>query len=132
MKYSAQNLAKGLAKILKENPEKSTRVVKDFVIFCKKKKLEYLSKSILSYLKLEIEKQEDVETLKISSSIELEQQTINNIKNLLKVPQSSKTEIIINSEIVAGFIANYQNQIIDVTVNNNLNILKNKLTDQVI
>ncbi len=125
MKYTGQNLAKAFLQLAKENKDDSA--VKCFIDFCKEKRLGYLLPNFLKYLKLEAERQKNIETLKIISSVELDGDEIKEIKKMSGAPNSEPAEIIKDKNIVAGFISYYQNKIIDASLDSNLSSLKNKL-----
>ena len=127
MKYSAQNLAKGLLKVIKADPENSQEIIVGFINFCKTKHLTHLLPNFLKYFKLEAKKDEDKKTLRIFSAINLDENITKTIKSLVGADESSAVEKNEDKKIIAGFIAYYQNRIIDASLDNNLRLLKNKL-----
>ncbi len=127
MKYRAQNLAKALLKLLEKNPQDSQKIITGFVYFCKKKHLTYLLPNLLKYLKIEAKRELAVKTLKIISAISLNEGVVKDIQKLSGAQSPAPIEIIEDKNVVAGFIAYYQNKIIDASLKNNLHLLKNKL-----
>ena len=128
MKYSARNLAKAFLKLTQENPKNSREIGKAFIDFCKQKRLSYLLPNFLHYLKIEAKRQDDVQTLKIFSAVGLNDSIIKKIQKACEAKPDSPIETIEDKDIVAGFVAYYQNKIIDASLSNNLRLLKNKIT----
>ncbi len=127
MKYSAQGLSKALLKLIQDSPEKQQEIIVNFIDFCNKKRLTHLFNSLLKYIEIEIKKEKEAETLKIFSAEKLSEEIIEKIKKLSEVKSDAPTSIIEEESIVAGFVAYYQNKIIDASLDNNLRLLKNKL-----
>ena len=127
MKYSAQSLAKALLKLIQENPDNQQKIIASFVDFCDKKRLTHLFDSLLKYIEIEIKKEEDNKTLKIFSAGKLDEKIVEQIGKLSEAGPGAPISVIEEKDIVAGFIAYYQNKIIDASLDNNLRLLKNKL-----
>jgi len=127
MKYSSQNLAKAVLRLVKENPNEYKKTINGFVEFCQKKHLMHLMPSFLKYLKLEDKIIQEAETLKIYSAGKLDENIVKKIKELSGAETHNLTEIIEDKDIVAGFIAYYKNKIIDASLANSLRLFKNKL-----
>lgn len=127
MNYSASKIAKALVKIILEKPEEYQESVKNFLIFCKKMKLNYLLPSVMRYLEIEFKRQAEKETLKILSPVKISEEIVNEIKKAVGAQKSEKLEVIEDKNITAGFIAYYQNKIIDASLENNFRMLKNKI-----
>ncbi len=127
MKRSAQNLAKALFILTEESPHSHEKIINSFIAFCKKKHLAYLLPSFLKYFKIEAKRKEDTKTLKIFSAIKLSENTIKDIQKSAKAESPVSIDAVEDKNIVAGFIAYYQNRIIDASLKNNLRLLKNKL-----
>ncbi len=127
MKYSAQGLSKALLKLIQENPENQQEIISSFIDFCSKKRLTHLFSSLIKYIEIEIKKEEEAKTLKIFSAGKLNEEIVEKIRKLSEVKEDAPTDIIEEKSIVAGFIAYYQNKIIDASLDNNLRLLKNKL-----
>jgi F0F1-type ATP synthase delta subunit len=127
MNYSASKIAKALVEIILEKPEEYQKSVKNFLVFCRKMKLNYLLPSILRYLEIEFKRQKEKETLKILSSVKIDEEIINKIKKAVGAQSLEKVEVIEDQSVTAGFIAYYQNKIIDASLENNFRLLKNKI-----
>jgi F0F1-type ATP synthase delta subunit len=127
MNYSAQKLAKALVEMISENPNDYQKIIKNFIIFCKKMRLNYLLPSVINYFEIEMKRKEKNETLRIVSSVKISEEIIDKIKKLVKADPVSSTEIIEEKSIVSGFIAYYRSKIIDASLNNNFRLLKNKI-----
>jgi len=127
MKCSAQGLSKALLKLIQENPENQQEIIANFIDFCNKKRLTHLFGSLLKYIEIEIKKEKEAETLKIFSAGKLDEEIIEKIRKMSEVKSDAPTSIIEEESIVAGFVAYYQNKIIDASLDNNLRLLKNKL-----
>ncbi len=127
MKYSTQNLAKAVLKLLENNPENHQKIIESFLSFCKDKNLGYLLPNLLRYIKIENSREEDVKTLKIFSATELSDAIVKNIQKSCNSDAESPTRVIEDKDVVAGFVAYYKNKIIDASLSNNLRVLKNKL-----
>jgi len=127
MKYSAQNLAKALVKLVQENPQDCQNTVESFVEFCRKKHLDYLFKNLHRYLEIETKREQDIKTLKVFSAVKISDGLMNDIKKICKAESPAPAENIEDKKIVAGFIAYFNNKIIDASLENNLRQLKNKL-----
>lgn len=127
MNYSAQKLAKAMVEMISENPNDYQEITKNFIIFCKKMRLNYLLPSVMNYFEIEMKRKEENETLRIVSPISVSEEIINKIKKLVEAEPLSPVEIIEENGIVSGFIAYYRNKIIDASLNNNFRLLKNKI-----
>ena len=128
MKYSARNLAKAFLRLAQENPENSGDICEAFIDFCKQKRLFYLLPNFLHYLKIEANRDQDLQTLKIFSAVGLNESIIKKIQKACGAAPDSPAQIIEDKNVVAGFVAYYQNKIIDASLSNNLRLLKNKIT----
>ena len=128
MKYSAKNLAKAFIKLAQENPENQREITKSLLSFCKIKKLQYILPSFLRYFEIEAKRESDTETLKIFSAAKLSEGIMDDIRKISGAKNGSPAELVEDKDIVAGFVAYYQNKIIDASLKNNLHILKNKIT----
>jgi len=129
MKYNAQNLARALFKIIKEDPRNYQAIITGFVNFCKTKHLIYLLPNLLKYIEIEAKKEGDIKTLKIFSAAKLEENILKDIQKLSGAESSGSIEVIEDKDIIAGFVVYYQNKIIDASLINNLHLLRNKLTN---
>lgn len=127
MKYSAQKLAKALLKLAKDNPEKQKEIVAGFADFCKEKHLGHMLPNFFKYLELEAQRMQDISTLKIFSPLKPGEAVVQKIKQMAGAQKAGEPEIIEDKDMVAGFIAFYENKIIDASLSNNLRLLKNKL-----
>jgi len=127
MKYSAQNLAKALVVAIKVNPDNYGKIVSGFIDFCKERKIAYLMPNVLSYFKIEFRREEEAKTLRIHGPASVSEKTIKDIQNTLGANRAIKIDIIEDKKITAGFIASYDNKILDATLESNLNVLKSKL-----
>lgn len=127
MKYTAQNLAKALFKLIQDNPQDYQAVINGFMNFCVAKHLTYLLPSFFREFKLEIKREEEIKTLKIFSAGKLDKIIIKKIQELTGAKSSDLTELVEDKNIIAGVIAYYQNKIFDASLDNNLRLLKNKL-----
>ena len=122
MKYNARNLAKGLFGLVKEDP----KMLEGFVGFCRKKRLTYLLPSMFKYFLRESAREKDENTLKIYTAFGLSENFIDKIKKISKA-ESAETECYKKEDLIGGFVAYYQNKVIDASFKNNLAMLKNKL-----
>lgn len=127
MKYNTKNLAKAFYILAKEDSQNYQAIIAGFIDFCKAKRLVYLFPNLIRYLKIEAKREEYIKRLKIFSATDLNESTIKKIQKLAEAEELVSVEIIKDKEILAGFVAHYQNKIIDASLNNNLRLLKREL-----
>lgn len=127
MNYNSLNLAKVLLKIVNNNPKEYQKSIDDFILFCKKTKITYLLKSCLYYFSIILKRQNDQKKFKIISSFQIDENILRDIKNRIGADNSEITESVCDNKIGSGFIVSYNNKIIDASLNENLNLLKNKI-----
>lgn len=109
-----QHLAQALIKLCEEStPDEASR---KFLNFAKKKNLLSFLPRIIFYLKTEDRKQRERNTFKILSSHELSEETKNQIKKMVSVPKSVPEAVQINTDLIGGFIAEYNNSIYDASL----------------
>jgi F0F1-type ATP synthase delta subunit len=116
-----------LIEIDRKYPSKEKKIVKSFVYFSRKKGLEYRLKSVLDELKRHLRQKEEKNTLYIQSAYHLSAETIEKIKELTKASKESKTEILINSSLRAGFIASWDEKIYNASLEEQIKKIKSKI-----
>lgn len=121
----SKEIAKALFSISqKEGDHKD--LAKSFLNFAKEKNLTHLIPEVLHHLKIFSEKQKESETLNIKLSHEVGENSLLEIEKVMEA-SGAKRNIIIDKEIVGGFIAEYKGKILDATIKNQLTRLRAKI-----
>jgi ATP synthase F1 delta subunit len=125
MKSSNKNIAKALFELAKENPKAIKKIVGDFYFYLLKKKKIKILPFIIENLE-EVEREErQIKQIEIESAHPLTQNQRNKIKKLFGKKVMLKEKI--NPNLLAGIIIKTKDTLIDGSVKNSLEALKEKL-----
>jgi F-type H+-transporting ATPase subunit delta len=125
MKSSNKNIAKALFELAKENPKAIKKIVSDFYFYLLKTKKIKILPFIIEDLE-EVEREEEqIKQIEIESAHPLTQNQRNKIKKLFGKKVMLKEKI--NPNLLAGIIIKTKDTLIDGSVKNSLEALKEKL-----
>jgi|GEM_PF-714376 len=126
MNITSRQLARALYQSLLDTPDKEGEVVQEFIKYLEEKNLIGLLPSVvknLEYLQARIEAQDNI---KLTVNQQLPAELVKKIKNFVG-QTNADIEIVKDSNILGGFIAEYQNKIYDSSVSGQLNQVKKNL-----
>lgn len=125
MKSSNKNIAKALFELAKENPKVIKKIVADFYFYLLRTKKIKTLPFIIENLE-EVEREEkQIKQIDVESAHPLTQNQRNKIKKLFGKKVMLKENI--NPNLLAGIIIRTKNTLLDASIKNNLEALKEKL-----
>jgi len=126
MRYKSDQLARALLALLTENPKQEKKILSDFVHFLAEKKITWQMPSVIRYLEKKFAEQEKKQLLHLSTARKLSPTLINKIKKYTSGNTKVKTQEMMNPDLIAGFIAEYDGVIYDASLSGQLTKLKGK------
>lgn len=125
MKSSNKNIAKALFELAKENPGAIKKIVGDFYFYLLKTKKIKTLPFIIENLE-EVEREEkQIKKIDVESAHPLTQNQRNKIKKLFGKKVMLKENI--NPNLLGGLIIRTKNTLLDASIKNNLEVLKERL-----
>lgn len=118
----SKHLASVLHEIIKEN---NSSLEEKFFNFIKNKKLESQLPNVLYRLEKILKKEEEKNKIQIEAPHEISTQTLEEIKNFLKVKKENTFKI--NKDLIAGFRARWEGQMYDASFKTSLEKFKNSI-----
>lgn len=125
---SSKHLAQALYQLSKETTD-TERIVRAFLEYLEKYKLQALLGGTLRHLERIQSNQEKFNYLEIVSGLPIDKEITEEIKTKLKVDIHSKTEKKIDGALIGGFIATYKGFIYDASLKKQLYLLRTKLIE---
>lgn len=131
MKMTPRYIAQALYDVTKDKSEKEIKeIINNFFKFLNQKSLFKLTDRIIEkYIEI-YNKNEGIMPVEVKSSKQLSSQEESAIKEKVKtITQADKIELnnVVNPEMIGGVILNFDNKVIDLSIKNYLNKLKNKI-----
>tara|TARA_B100000315_G_C14404790_1_gene508166 strand:+ start:114 stop:500 length:387 start_codon:yes stop_codon:yes gene_type:complete len=124
-----KNVDKIYAEALYEMLEKETStesVVSSFLNILKDKSHLYRVNKIIKEFEKIYNQKNNIAKLKVTSAYSLDKEVIDKIAKALNIFQY-ELEMDTDSELIGGFVARYNDNLIDLSIKNNLNKLNQKL-----
>ncbi len=127
MNYTAQKIAKDLAKLAEKYPDKQAQIATNFVDFCQQKNLLGLLPHVQKKLNTIYSKNTEKQKTKITLAHKADQKITEKIQNYINKKNNNQPTVNIDEKILGGFILEQNNLIYDSSLKQQLNTLKNKL-----
>lgn len=129
---SSEKISRAVYLSLKEGQKKDKEIIKNLLDFLEKNHLYFLLPNIVKNIQKKIENEIKSRTVFISSPFEMNQITIDNIKNKIGFGSNShiKTEFKIEKNLLSGVVIRYGYRLFDLSLKRNLEHLKEKLLEK--
>lgn len=128
MAVTSKKVAQALYALIEEGYD-AERVANAFAEYAKKRNARHLMCGALRHLELINERENERKTLKIKTPFKLSENVMKRIRDVMDVDPESKTDIHINEDLIGGFIAQYNDNVYDISIKSQLIALKQKLTE---
>jgi len=125
---SSKNLAQALYKLSTESVP-TEKLMLALYNYLEKHHLLALLPATLKHLERLQKNNLKFNSLKVISSLPIDDEILTEIKTLLTVNKSALIEKLDDRELIGGFVATYQGFIYDASLKNQLNLLKSKLIE---
>lgn len=125
----SRDLAQGFWKILETTDEKEiSRAFDAFVSFVEEHNLASLLPSVVRHLEFLQKQKQDFNTLTIETPFPLDTSLERHIQNHMRIEHTIEKKHVLNKDLIGGFRATYQGQVLDASILYNLQVLKKQLT----
>lgn len=126
MKINSKILAKALFQSLLDTPDKESEIAKEFIKYLEEKNLIGLLPTIVKNLEYIQARAVAQEKIKVTISQKLSAAVIEEIKSFVG-QADAQVEVVEDSALLGGFVAEYKNKIYDGSVKSQLEMVRKKL-----
>lgn len=124
-----KQVAQFLIRFSEQNPEKIPEIVEEFMVFFKKKGLDYQFSHILEIIEHMAKEKEEENKFQICLAQSVDRGLVQEIKRIINIPSAVKEDISINKNLKAGFVAYFRNTKYDGSAAEHLRQMKNKINN---
>ncbi|MDQ5901636.1 MAG: synthase subunit delta [Patescibacteria group bacterium] len=124
---SSSLIVKALKENLKDSKDTESLVL-GLISYLKKNNLLSLLPNVLRKLELEKQKEEKSKTINITTSHDFDEDVIEKIKGYISKEKGDKFKIVVDENLIGGFVVKGKNKILDASIKRNLEFLRESLT----